>query len=157
MTHDQQVVKSALTFALISPALIWVGSGVYLLINTHTTNGSSPGAWLSPYVAMLAFLSLVSAYVAAVGPSLLVGAAFGWVHGRRAMSPPIAAAVGFGLGFITAFAAALVLARVDARVSAPPAVVGLVGGLSALVSALVALRRLGANNSFKPKPLRGSA
>ena len=157
MTRNQQVIESALIFALVCPALIWVASCAYLLINTHATNGSSSAAWLPSYVAMLAFLSLVSAYVAAVGPSLAVGAAFGWVHGRFAMSPAIATVVGFGLGFIIAFSVAYILVRVDATISAPPAVLGLVGGFSALVSALIALRRLGANKSFKPNPLHGSA
>jgi hypothetical protein len=157
MTLNQQVIKSALIFALVCPALIWAASVVYFLINTNATNGASSGDWLSPYVAMLAFLTLVSAYVAAVGPSLAVGAAFGWVHGRRAMSSPIAAVVGFGLGFIVAFSVAHAFLRVDATVSGPPVVVGLAGGLSSLVSALIALRRLGANNSFKPSPHQGGA
>ena len=150
-------MESAFTFALFSPLLFWAVGGSYLLMSTSAASTSSLGAWLSPYVAMLAFLSLVSAYVVAAGPALAVGAAFGWVHSHHRMSLPAAAVLGFCLGFVAAFATAFALARVDGTISVPPTAAGVVGGLSALVSALLTRRRLGANNSFKPNPLRGSA
>jgi hypothetical protein len=157
MTNNRKVVESALTFALVSPLLIWAVGCAYLLMSTSAASTLSLGAWLSLYVAMLAFLSLVSAYVVAAGPALVVGAAFGWVHSHHRLSLPAAAVLGLCLGFVAAFSAAFVLARVDGTIFAPPVAAGVVGGLSALVSALLTRRRLGANNSFKPNPLRGSA
>ena len=157
MRHGQQVVKSAVTFALVCPLVVWIVGGAYLLISTSTSADFTLGAWLSPYVAMLAFLSLVSAYVVAVGPAMAAGAAFGWLYGHRAMSPLVAAVMGFALGFCVAFSTAYIAAWLNASISLPPSAVGLVGGFSALMAALVAVRRLGANSSFKPKPLRGSA
>jgi hypothetical protein len=153
MKLSQQVAESALTFALLSPALIWAAGCVYLLIYVQAPSSPS-SSWLSPHVAMLAFLSLVSVYVATIGPALAVGATFGWVRGRFGMSPPLASLVGFGLGFAVAFAAAHVVARMNSTFSVAPGAVGMVAGLSALVSALVVLRRLRANNPFEPPSLR---
>jgi hypothetical protein len=156
MPHQRQVLNHAILFGLVGPAIVWAGACIYFAVGTSASNGT-PVEWLSPYVAMLAILSLVSAYVAAIGPALLVGALFGWLRGRFELSSVAGAAVGFCLGFVVAFGATYALLKADQSLATPPATAGLIGGAAAFLCALVASRRMGANNSSKPTPLRGAA
>jgi hypothetical protein len=151
--QNQPVVRTAITFLLVCPSVVWLLGCALWLVGAPASSGS----WLSPYVVMLAFLSLVSAYVAAAGPALAIGAAFGSANNRWSMPALASLALGFALGFVAAGAGAYIVTRVDPTISAPPLSVGLAGGVAALVAALVVVRRLGANNSSKPTPLRGAA
>jgi len=153
MTRLSTAMMSAIIFAVIGPAAGAFGLFCYMQIDSATYFS---GVFSQGMSLVYVFL-IVGAYLAGSIPAAVTGLVFGAIASLRTIGRLASMAIGFSIGFCVCILLELALSIPEGKL-APDLAVPLVGGFSGSMCGLVCrLVGLGPNNSFKPKPLRGSA
>jgi hypothetical protein len=157
MARLSSIILCIALFAAIGPALGTFATLVYF--------GATSGAplriseWLAPDMWSIYGLTIIVGYLLGVLPAALSGLIFGLVLAIRKMSYFLSALAGAAIGALTLIAALSITAKSFPGSTSLqlPLFLGSFSGLLCAVTSNFIVIRTGANNSFKPKPLRGSA